>query len=297
MILQEWSGNVNFSICFEFRVVRGLSVTLMIVASIILAAGRGSRMTGYEGNKTLLPLIPGEPLFTGKNPMLIHILQSLPEGPKALVVHHKKEEVRVATRSFPVTYCDQPVLNGTGGAILAARKFIEEEAGESLIITMGDVPLVKPSTYAHLVAQLPSSPFVVLGFRPSDKKQYGVLELDGDGVTRIVEWKYWKTYPKERRDNLSICNSGIYSARTRDFLPYLARLERSPHTVHKEREGKVMEFQEFFITDIVEFMRGDGLKVGYVVAENEDEIMGVDDLPSLKKAQRLFQASAFHSSR
>ncbi len=297
MILQGRSGNVNFSIRVEFRAVGGLSVTLMIVASIILAAGRGSRMTGYEGNKTLLPLIPGEPLFTGKNPMLIHILQSLPEGPKALVVHHKKEEVRAATRSFRVTYCDQPVLNGTGGAILAARKFIEEEAGESLIITMGDVPLVKPSTYAHLVAQLPSSPFVVLGFRPSDKKQYGVLELDGDGVTRIVEWKYWKTYPKERRDNLTICNSGIYSARTKDFLPYLARLEGSPHTVHKEREGKVIELQEFFITDIVEFMRGDGLKVGYVVAENEDEIMGVDDLPSLKKAQRLFQASAFHSSR
>jgi hypothetical protein len=135
----------------------------------------------------------------------------------------------------------------------------------------------------------------VLGFRPADKKQYGVLELDGDGVTRIVEWKYWKTYPKERRDNLTICNSGIYSARTRDFLPYLARLERSPHTVHKEREGKVIELQEFFITDLVEFMRGDGLKVGYVVAENEDEIMGVDDLPSLKEAQRLFQASAFHS--
>jgi bifunctional N-acetylglucosamine-1-phosphate-uridyltransferase/glucosamine-1-phosphate-acetyltransferase GlmU-like protein len=59
----------------------------------------------------------------------------------------------------------------------------------------------------------------------------------------------------------------------------------------------VIEFQEFFITDIVEFMRGDGLKVGYVVAENEDEIMGVDDLPSLKKAQELFRASAFHSSR
>jgi bifunctional UDP-N-acetylglucosamine pyrophosphorylase/glucosamine-1-phosphate N-acetyltransferase len=76
----------------------------MIVASIILAAGRGSRMKGYEGNKTLLPLIPGEPLFTGKNPMLIHILQSLPEGPKALVVHHKKEEVRATTRSFRVTY-------------------------------------------------------------------------------------------------------------------------------------------------------------------------------------------------
>jgi bifunctional UDP-N-acetylglucosamine pyrophosphorylase/glucosamine-1-phosphate N-acetyltransferase len=269
----------------------------MIVASIILAAGRGSRMKGYEGNKTLLPLTPGERLFTGKNPMLIHILQSLPEGPKALVVHHQKEEVRAATRSFQVTYCDQPVLNGTGGAILAARKFIKEKAGDNLIITMGDVPLVKPSTYSRLTDHLQSFPFVVLGFKPSDKKQYGVLELDAHGVARIVEWKYWKSYSKEKQDQLTVCNSGIYAARTKEFLPYISRLEENPHAVRKEREGKVVTLQEFFITDMVEFMHRDGLKVGYVVSENEHEIMGVDDLPSLKKAQRLFQASVFHSTR
>jgi bifunctional UDP-N-acetylglucosamine pyrophosphorylase/glucosamine-1-phosphate N-acetyltransferase len=253
-------------------------------------------MKGYEGNKTLLPLLPGKSIFTGENPMLTHILRSLPEGPKALVVHYKKEDVMAAARSFGVTYCEQAVLNGTGGAILAARKFIENEAHESLIVTMGDVPLVKPSTYAHLAEKLKSAPFIVLGFRPSDKKQYGVLDLDGEEVTRIVEWKYWRTYPREKQNQLTICNSGIYAARTRDFLPYLSRLEGNPHTVHKERGGKVVELQEFFITDMVEFMCRDGLKVGYMVAENEDEIMGVDDLASLKKAQQLFQASAFHST-
>ena len=295
MILHGASGNASFVLGVEFRVVGGLSVTLMDVASVILAAGRGSRMKGYEGNKTLLPLVPGDSPFAGTSPMLIHILQSLPEGPKALVVHFKKEEVAEATRSFPVTYCEQPELNGTGGAILAARGFIQEEAAESLIITMGDVPLVKPSTYLRLVAQLQTSPFVVLGFRPADKKQYGVLELDGQEVVRIVEWKYWKTYSKERQDQLTLCNSGIYAARTHALLPYLSRLAGSPHRVLKEREGQVVEFQEFFMTDIVEFMRHDGTRAGYLVAENEDEIMGVDDLDSLRKAQHLFRASGFHS--
>jgi len=93
--------------------------------------------------------------------------------------------------------------------------------------------------------------------------------------------KYWKTYPKERRDTLAL-QLRIYSAEP-GLLALSRRLERSPHTVHKEREGKVIEFQEFFITDIVEFMRGDGLKVGYVVAENEDEIMAwTISLPSRK---------------
>ena len=37
-----------------------------IPASIIMAAGRGSRMKGYAGNKTLLPLVPAEFPFTGR---------------------------------------------------------------------------------------------------------------------------------------------------------------------------------------------------------------------------------------
>ncbi len=262
------------------------------VASVILAAGRGTRMKGYEGNKTLLPLVPGESLFSGRKPMLIHILRSLPAGPKALIVHHKKEEVEAATRSLGVTYCEQPALNGTGGAILAARAFVEAQACGSLIITMGDVPLVRSSTYAQLVERLRSFPFVVLGFRPSDRKQYGVLELHGDQVVRIVEWKYWKDYPREKQNHLPLCNSGIYATRAKEFLPYISRLEKSPHMVHKEREGTVVKVEEFFITDIVQLMHSDGLKVGYAVAENEDEILGVDDLESLKRAQQLFQA--FH---
>ncbi len=268
-------------------------VPLMIVASIILAAGRGSRMKEYEGNKTLLPLIPGQSPFAGKTPMLIHILRSLPEGPKALVVHYRREEVIAATRSLGVTYCEQPALNGTGGAILAAKKFITDQVHDCLIVTMGDVPLVKSSTYAHLVAQLEYAPFVVLGFKPLEKKQYGMLELDGGEVEKITEWKYWKTYPREKQDQLTICNSGIYAARTKDLLPYLPRLEQNPHTVHKQREGKLVELQEFFLTDLVEFMHCDGLKVGYAIAQDEDEVMGVDDLPSLKRAQEIFQSSQF----
>jgi bifunctional UDP-N-acetylglucosamine pyrophosphorylase/glucosamine-1-phosphate N-acetyltransferase len=261
------------------------------VAAIIFAAGRGSRMKDYKGNKTLLPLVPGEAPFHGTHPMLIHILDSLPRGPKAIVVHHGKKDVMEATRSLVVTYCEQPLLNGTGGALLAARAFVEEKVHDRLIITMGDVPLVRPSTYNHLVSQLDSNSFVVLGFEPEDKRQYGLIEIDGDRVARIVEWKYWKTYPKKTRDRLKICNSGIYAARKKDLIPYLPMLEKRPHTVRKERQGKIVEIQEFFLTDLVELMCGDGLRVTYVVAENEDEVMGVDDLASLAKAQQIFKAS------
>ena len=261
------------------------------IASIIFAAGKGSRMKGFEGNKTLLPLVSGESPFNGSQPILMQILDNLPPGPKALVVHHKKEEVMEITRSLDLTYCEQPVLNGTGGALLASRDFIKAQDQNELIITMGDVPFVKASTYLELINELKKSHLVVLGFKPADKKEYGVLETSGDQVTRIIEWKYWKDYSGERQKQFEICNSGIYAVRKDDLLRYLSILEKRPHMVLKERGGKTVEVEEFFITDLVELIHGDDLKVGYVIAKDEDEVMGIDDLPSLTKAQKIFKES------
>jgi bifunctional N-acetylglucosamine-1-phosphate-uridyltransferase/glucosamine-1-phosphate-acetyltransferase GlmU-like protein len=74
-----------------------------------------------------------------------------------------------------------------------------------------------------------------------------------------------------------------------DLLQNLLVLEKRPHAVTKERNGKMVEVEEFFITDLVELMVEGGLKVGYVIADDETEVMGVDDLPSLIKAQEIFK--------
>ncbi|MDD5204243.1 MAG: NTP transferase domain-containing protein [Desulfobacterales bacterium] len=257
------------------------------IAALILAAGKGSRMQGFEGNKTLLPLIPAESPFRGERFILLNILQSLPPGPKGLVIHHKKKEVIEATGGLGLAYYVQPVLNGTGGALLAAREFIQDPNHERLIITMGDVPFVKESTYLKLANALARHQLVVLGFRPEDQRQYGMLEMEGDRVRKITEWKYWKEYPEERQRGLRICNSGIYAFQTGALVRYLPMLADRPHKVLKEREGALTEIQEFFMTDLVEWMDQDGLSVGAVLAEDENEVMGIDDLASLQRAQQL----------
>jgi bifunctional UDP-N-acetylglucosamine pyrophosphorylase/glucosamine-1-phosphate N-acetyltransferase len=259
-------------------------------ASIILAAGRGSRMKEFEGNKTLLPLVPGRSPYEGRHPILLQLLRNLPPGPKAVVVNYKKEEVMEATRSLDLTYCEQPEINGTGGALLAAKAFVETQDCDKLIITMGDVPLVKRATYEALVRHLDDNCLAVLGFRPESRKQYGMLEVEGTHVRKIIEWKYWKSYSKKRQQALTICNSGIYAARKEDLLHYLLVLASRPHRVHKEVDGKLCELEEFFITDLVEYLCEDGLPVGYVVAKDEEEVMGIDDLPALLKAQEIFRA-------
>jgi bifunctional UDP-N-acetylglucosamine pyrophosphorylase / glucosamine-1-phosphate N-acetyltransferase len=260
------------------------------VGAIIMVAGRGSRMKGYSGNKTLLPLVPGTSLFEGRHPLLLQLMQNLPAGPKALVVNHCKEDVMQATRDLGVSYCEQPRLNGTGGAILAARDFIASQSCRRFIITMGDVPFVKPETYARLVQSLSENDIVVLGFCPTDKKQYGVLEIQAHKVRKITEWKYWKAYPAEVQKDLTICNSGIYAVTREALITYLPVLASRPQTVHKEVNGQMTAIEEFFITDLIEYMVNDGKTVGYHVAADEIETMGIDDADALEKAQALYAA-------
>ncbi len=246
-------------------------------------------MKGYSGNKTLLPLAPGASPYRGDRPILLHILDRLPPGPRALVIHHEKERMIAATRGLGLSRVEQPELNGTGGALLATRSFIESLTCEHVLITMGDVPFVRRETYRSLAGSLSRAHFMVLGFRPDHKKQYGLLEIEKEEVQRIIEWKYWKDFPPERTATLSICNSGIYAARRETLLRYLPVLASQPQIVAKEVDGREIQFEEFFITDLVECMREDGLSIGCAMAGHEEETMGVDDLDALVRAQAIWR--------
>ena len=263
-----------------------------VTASLIFAAGKGSRMKGYSGNKTLLPLIAHGSPYEGKRPILLHIIDNLPSGPKALVLNYRKEDLIKATASLDLDYYEQPLLDGTGGALIASREFILHREYDRLLITMGDVPFVRPSTYDRLLKALDNNHMAILGFRPADKREYGVLDIRKGRVTGIIEWKYWSEYPAHKQETLDICNSGIYASRKDEIIKYLDILKNRPHTVFKERNGKMTQVKEYFITDMVELMHGDGLRIGYVTAEDEDEVMGVDDRQSLIKAQDIFQRYA-----
>jgi bifunctional UDP-N-acetylglucosamine pyrophosphorylase / glucosamine-1-phosphate N-acetyltransferase len=257
------------------------------VVSIVFAAGKGSRMTGYNGNKTLLPLIPGESLYSGNRPLLVQVLENLPNGPKGIVVHHFAAEVKAATASFDATYIFQPQTNGTGGALLAATSFLESVDETRVIVTMGDVPLIRAATYSLLIEQLRSHDLAVLAFEPQDRAQYGMLELDGPRVLRITEWKYWKDYTSERQQRLRYCNAGVYAARRPVLLEYMALLEQKPHHVQKQRGNKWVTIEEYFLTDLVELMSGKGLAVGMMTAD-EAEVNGVDTPEALQSVQQQY---------
>jgi len=256
-------------------------------ASVVFAAGKGSRMVGYGGNKTLLPLLPDASIYEGKRPLLLEVLENLPSGPKGIVVHHHADEVRKATEGFGASYLFQAVTNGTGGAILAAVPFLESLLQQFVIITMGDVPLICRETYRRLIEQLNGHELVVLAFDPKDRAQYGMLEMEGSRVLRIVEWKYWRSFSSRRMSCLRFCNAGVYAAEREVLLRYLDRLAQQPHRVEKERGGRLVTIEEYFLTDLVELMSSDDLRVGVVLA-SEEEVSGVDTPEALRLVQARY---------
>lgn len=254
------------------------------VLGIVFAAGKGSRMTGYEGNKTLLPLIPGSSLYRGERPLLVEVLENLPRGPKGIVVNHCAAQVQRVTGSFNPTYIFQPQTNGTGGALLAATSFLQSAKQDHVVITMGDVPLIRSATYEALVQKLLENELTVLAFDPQDKAQYGLLEFSEGRVKRIVEWKYWQSYPPDRLENLRYCNAGVYAARRPVLLEYMKRLAENPHRVQKQWGERQVTIEEYFLTDLVELMSLDGFAVGVVLAD-QSEVSGVDTPEALRQVQ------------
>jgi bifunctional UDP-N-acetylglucosamine pyrophosphorylase / glucosamine-1-phosphate N-acetyltransferase len=257
-------------------------------ASIVFAAGKGTRMVDYSGNKTLLPLIPGTSVFDGDRPLLLEVLLNLPSGPVGIVVHHRAAEVKMATKAFAVTHILQPKTNGTGGALLAARGFLESVSQDAVVITMGDVPLIRRMTYEKLISRLDNQDFVILAFEPRERARYGMLEMEGENVLRIVEWKYWHTYSTERQARLKFCNAGVYALRRSVLLTYLDDLANQPHHVKKQQGEGWVTIQEYFLTDLVELMSKDGLKIGWVVAP-EEEVSGVDTPEALQAVQMHYK--------
>ena len=240
-------------------------------------------MKGQNKNKTVISL-----LSDYEYPIIGEILQNTPPGRKLIVVNYRKEDIFDVTHNLVnVIYCEQPELNGTGGAILAASDILKMAIEEYIIITMGDVPLVKRRTYQELIKGLKENELVVLGFEPEEKRQYGLIEIEGNRVKRIIEWNTWKEFSEEEQERYRICNSGIYAINRETLLDYIPVLSSRPHIVKKERDGVPTSIKEYFLTDLVEYMHDDGLRVGYKIA-HETEVIGVDDNSSLKKAREIF---------
>ena len=118
-------------------------------AVIVLAAGAGTRMKSATP-KVLHPI--------GGRSMVEHAVAVARElTPKAVVVRHQRDKVAAHVTAFDadVTIVDQDEIPGTGRAVEVGLLGLDVESGEvegTVVVTYGDVPLLKTETLRKLIA-------------------------------------------------------------------------------------------------------------------------------------------------
>ena len=211
--------------------------------------------------------------------MLAHVLASVAAADVtdvAVVIGPGREDVRAeALRLAPhAGVFVQTERLGTAHAALAAGEAIKAGC-EDLIVLFADTPLVTGETILALRAALAAGASVAaLGFMAQNPFGYGRLLQDDAG--RLIGIREEKDATETER-TIRLCNAGLMAIDGHRALELLGRI------------GAQNAKGEYYLTDIVELARADGLETAVVVAD-ETEVLGVNDRLQLAQAEAVIQA-------
>ncbi|WP_065334961.1 bifunctional UDP-N-acetylglucosamine diphosphorylase/glucosamine-1-phosphate N-acetyltransferase GlmU [Tritonibacter mobilis] len=242
----------------------------MSTALVILAAGKGTRMNS-DLPKVLHPI--------AQAPMLEHAMRAgraLDPDRTVVVAGHEADLVRAATTEIDpdAAVVLQEEQLGTGHAVLQARATLEGFQGD-VVVLYGDTPFVSADTLERMIAARSRADLVILGFEAADPARYGRLIMDGESLEKIVEFKD----ASEAERAITFCNSGLMACDADVMFRLL------------DKVGNDNASGEYYLTDLVELARADGLAVT-AVACPEDETLGINSRADLATADAVFQARA-----
>lgn len=239
----------------------------MPLSAVVLAAGAGTRM------KSKKPKVAHEIL--GK-PMVSYAIDALKEaGAKkiSVVVGHGKEIV--APLCEGVEICEQKNMLGTGDAVMSAKEVYKETSG-SILVTYGDCPLITSNTLKQLAKKREEENAVacVLTTILDDPFGYGRIVRDENGeVLKNVEEK---DCTQEQR-LIKECNTGFYCFDVNELFSALEKV------TNDNAQG------EFYLTDVIEVLTGEGKRVVSILSKDKDELLGVNSREQLCDAQKIMQ--------
>jgi bifunctional UDP-N-acetylglucosamine pyrophosphorylase / glucosamine-1-phosphate N-acetyltransferase len=240
-------------------------------AVVVLAAGEGKRM--HSATPKVLHSIGGRTLVGHA----VAAARGLGPEQVVVVVGHGREQVvaHLAEVDPAAATAVQEQQNGTGHAVRVALDALAEQQGEvtgTVVVTCGDVPLLRTETLAALLAAHPGNAATVLTAVVPDPSGYGRLVRDVDGaVVGIVEHR--DATPAQRA--IGEINSGVYAFDGKLLRDALGRLS----TANSQGEE--------YLTDVLGILREDGHRVGAVAADDHHEILGVNDRVQLAALRRL----------
>lgn len=239
------------------------------LAIVILAAGKGTRMKS-ETPKVLHNV-------SGK-PMIDYVVQTAKELDAAriiLVVGYKAEMIESHfSDDETLEYVLQEPQLGTGHAVLQTEKSLEDFPGDVLVL-YGDVPFTSYKTLKKLLDthHEKNAAATILTTIMLNPKRYGRVVRNPDfGVEEIVEDV--DADPEQKK--IKEINTGIICFRREELFQALKKIDAD------NNQG------ELYLTDTIKILKEKNLPVEAVIANDSNEVMGLDTKEKLKQAEEHF---------
>ncbi len=233
---------------------------------VVLAAGQGTRMKS-DLPKVLHPL--------AGRPLLGHVIATagaLSPARTHVVYGHGGERVLTQFPDANVSWVEQAERLGTGHAVMQAMPGVDDDA--VVLVLYGDVPLVPADLLQPLVDAASAGALAILTVELANPKGYGrILRNEQGAVLGIVEEKDANDAQRAIREG----NTGILAAPAKPLRAWLAALKNS------NAQG------EYYLTDVVAMAVAENLPVVAHCAQDEDDVLGVNDKLQLAHLERVYQ--------
>ena len=244
---------------------------MLPLASIVLAAGKGTRMK--SGLIKVLHPVAGPPMIAWP----VAAAREAGSDPIVLVIGHQATAVQAVFRgAADIRSAMQEEQLGTGHAVACALDTLAGFSGTVLILC-GDTPLLRSETLKNMLTyhRDNGAAITVLTALMDDPLGYGRVVRDGSGqVAAIVEHKDATQEEREIRE----INSGIYCMDSGFLFANIKEISND------NAQG------EYYLTDLLAIAVRKGLTCLALPTADADEIMGVNDRVQLAEAARILRS-------
>lgn len=240
----------------------------MDIKSVILAAGKGTRMKSQTPK--VLHKIMGKTLLG----YVLDNVKTIANEAFVIVGHHADEVESFVKDNykFAKTVLQTPQL-GTGHAVSMVCPTLENYDGAVLILC-GDTPLITEETLKEFVENHSSmnSDLTVMSAVFDDPSNYGRIIREADNSLKcIVEEK--DATPEQKA--VKEINAGIY------LLNWAKVKNAFSQLTSNNAQG------EYYLTDIIEWGKANGLNVNAYTLKNNEEIFGINSRLHLAEATKI----------